>query len=305
MSAHHHHHIENRQTLKISLALVASFMLVEVIGGIATNSLALLADAGHMFSDAISLGLSFFAFTLSSKEPDKKRTFGYQRFEILAAAINATTLIVISLIILFEALRRLFIPEPVLSGGMLVIAMIGLLINLFQAWYMHHHGDTHGNLNLKSAYLHVLSDMFGSLAAIIAALLIMAFNWRWADPIASLIVSLLILRSGWQIMKSVFQVLMEGTPEALSLSKIAKKIQQIKGVMHVHDLHIWTLTSHHYILSCHVVVADDMPINTATQLIAQIENTLLDDDITHVTVQIEGQHSNHHSTDSICTYSHS
>ncbi len=189
---------------------------MEAFGGFITNSLALLSDAGHMLSDSIALGVALLAFTFSEKKVNTGKTYGYRRFEILAAALNGITLIVVSLYIFFEAINRFISPPEVATLGMLIISVIGLLVNILVAWVMMRKSDTENNLNMRGAYLHVISDMLGSIGAIAAALLMMFFNWSWADPLASVIVAALVLRSGYYVTKSALNVLMEGTPARTS-----------------------------------------------------------------------------------------
>lgn len=220
---HSHSHTANKKTLTISLVIITTYMVVEVVGGFLTNSLALLADAGHMLSDAISLFIALMAFKFSSKIADYSKTYGYKRFEILAAVINGATLILISVYIIYEAIERFQSPPEIQSGGMLIVAIVGLLVNVLVAWIMMRGADVKENLNMRGAYLHVISDMLGSVGAIIAALLIMFFGWGWADPLASVIVSILVLRSGYLVTKSSVHVLMEGTPENVEVDKVNEK----------------------------------------------------------------------------------
>ena len=217
--------------------------LLKQIGGIITNSLALLSDAGHMLSDSISLAIALIAFTLGEKAANSKKTFGYKRFEVLAAVLNGVTLVFIALFIFYEAIQRFIYPPQVASSGMLIIAIIGLFVNIVVAWVMLRGGDTEENLNLRAAYLHVISDMLGSVAAIIAALLIMFFNWGWADPVASVIVAILVCISGVRVTNSAIHILMEGTPSNVDLNEITKIIENVKGVKRIYDLHVWTITS--------------------------------------------------------------
>src|SRR4051795_10610584 len=205
---HSHGHSANKKALFLSFLLITAFMVVEVIGGLLTNSLALLADAGHMLSDAAALGLSFFALKLGERKASQVKTFGYKRFEIIAAALNGLTLIIISLYIFYEAFQRFFDPPEVQSTGMLMISVTGLLVNIIAAWILMK-GDKDENLNVRSAFLHVLGDMLGSVGAIVAALMIMFFGWGIADPIASVIVAVLILISGSRVTKDSFHILME------------------------------------------------------------------------------------------------
>ncbi|MCA6439599.1 MULTISPECIES: cation diffusion facilitator family transporter [unclassified Arcicella] len=290
---HSHSHSANKKTLTISLVIITAYMAVEVVGGFLTNSLALLADAGHMLSDAISLFIALMAFKFSSKIADYGKTYGYKRFEILAAVINGATLILISGYIIYEAIERFQNPPEIGSSGMLIVAFVGLLVNVLVAWIMMRGADVKENLNMRGAYLHVMSDMLGSVGAIIAALLIMFFGWGWADPLASIIVSLLVLRSGYLVTKSSVHVLMEGTPENVEVDKVTEKILSTEGVNGIHDLHIWTITSGLNALTCHAVVDEKMTIGESEMLVRKIEHELEHMNIQHVTIQLESAAHKH------------
>lgn len=281
----------------ISFMIISGYMLIEALGGFLTNSLALLSDAGHMLSDAISLGIALLAFTLGEKAANYRKTYGYKRFEILAAVLNGVTLIFIALYIFYEAIQRFQNPADVASTGMLIIASIGLLVNIFVAWMMMRGGNVEENLNMRGAYLHVLSDMLGSIGAIIAALLIIYFGWVWADPLASVIVAALVLRSGYHVTKAGIHVLMEGTPQNVDLDDVIQTIQNTKGIQSVHDLHVWSITSGLNALSCHAVVDDDqLSIADSERLLRQIEKDLEHQNIHHMTIQLEtSAHLHDHS----------
>ncbi|WP_163580594.1 cation diffusion facilitator family transporter [Gracilibacillus saliphilus] len=284
--SHDHHHTNNKKALLISFILISIFMVVEVIGGFLTNSLALLSDAGHMLSDAFALGLSLFAFKLSEKAANAQKTYGYKRFEILAAFINGVTLLAISIYIFYEAYHR-FLEPPNVSPMMLWIAIIGLIVNISVAFILMSGGDTKDNLNMRSALLHVLGDLLGSVGAIIAGLLIMFFNWNMADPIASIIVAALILISGYRVTRDSFHILMEGTPNYLSYEEIENKLVQLDGVINIHDLHVWMITSDFPALSCHMVVEENIDRDLLLKKAAQV---LHDDfEIHHTTIQMEGR----------------
>ncbi|WP_026908412.1 cation diffusion facilitator family transporter [Paucisalibacillus globulus] len=284
---HDHTHGANKKVLLISFIIITLYMIVEAIGGLLTNSLALLADAGHMLSDAISLGIALVAFKLGEKAANYSKTYGYKRFEILAAVLNGVTLILIALFIFYEAIGRFQNPPEVASTGMLIIASIGLLVNILVAWIMMRGGDVEENLNMRGAYLHVISDMLGSIGAIIAALLIIFFGWGWADPLASVIVAALVLRSGFFVTKSGLHVLMEGTPQNVDMENVIQTIKQTKGIQGVHDLHVWSIASGLNALSCHAVVDDKMSIAETEQLLRQIEHDLEHQNIQHSTIQFE------------------
>lgn len=296
---HHHSHTANKRVLRTSLVVIGVFMLIEVAGGLLTNSLALLSDAGHMFSDALSLGISLLAMKLGERSVNRYKTFGYKRFEILAAAFNGLTLLVISLMIAWEAVGRFIQPPPVATTGMLAVSVLGLLVNVWVAWYMLKNSDTEENLNMKSAYLHVLSDLFGSLGAITAAVLMMVFGWQWADPLASVLVAALIARSGWGVMQRASHILMEGTPSDVDLDHITGIIRETDGVEAVHDLHVWSISSGIHALSCHIVVEGSMSVAEAEQIVYRLEHRLAHENIRHVTVQTESR-GHPHGDDLLC-----
>lgn len=293
---HEHTHGANKKTLMISFIIITCYMIIEAFGGFITNSLALLSDAGHMLSDAISLGIALLAFTLGEKAANHSKTYGYKRFEILAAVLNGVTLVLIALYIFYEAIQRFQNPPEIASSGMLIIAILGLLINILVAWIMMRGGDIEGNLNMRGAYLHVMSDMLGSIGAIIAALLIMFFGWGWADPLASMIVAALVLRGGYYIMKSGLHVLMEGTPQNVDVDDVIQTIQTKKGIHSVHDLHVWSITSGLNALSCHAVVDEQMSIAESERLLHQIEHDLIHKNIHHMTIQLETISHQHDNT---------
>lgn len=284
----HHHHTNNKKALLLSFIIITVYMVVEVIGGILTNSLALLSDAGHMLSDAAALGLSFLAITFGARGSSNSKTFGYKRFEILAAFINGITLIVISLYIFWEAYQRFLNPPEVISSGMLIISTIGLLVNIIAA-YILMRGDKDENLNVRSAFLHVIGDMLGSVGAIIAALLIMFFGWSLADPIASIIVAVLIIISGLRVTKDSFHILMEGVPGNLNIEEIRNTLLKMDEVKNVHDLHVWSITSNFPALSCHLVVKE----GTDHQELLKKANMLLHDNfqLEHTTIQLDAEDS--------------
>ena len=218
---HAHAHSTNTRILRVSLAVIAGFMLVEAAAGWLSGSLALLSDAGHMFSDAASLALALFAFKWAEQAANSQKSYGYQRVEILAAALNGLTLVVMAAWILVEAVIRAFKPVPVAGGAMLAVAVLGLLVNLFVAWYMLR-GEK-DNLNMRGAFLHVVGDLLGSVAAVAAGLLIQFYGWNWADLAASAVVALLIGKSGWGVLSGSLHILMEGAPKGTDLVKNCRR----------------------------------------------------------------------------------
>ncbi|TNJ66279.1 cation transporter [Paenibacillus hemerocallicola] len=282
---HHHHGPNNEKGLTIALLITASIMILEFFGGLLTNSLALLSDSGHMLSDAAALALSLVAMWFAVKPAAPNKTYGFYRFEILAALFNGATLFVIAGFIIWEAYERLLNPPTVSSGSMMVIAAIGLLANLGSAWVLMRKGDVKDNINVRSAYLHVLGDALGSVGAIIAGLLMLAFSWYIADPIISVVVALLILKSAWGVIKHAIHILMEGTPVTIDCEDVKRSLLHIHGVRDVHDLHVWTITSGLDSLSCHVLIEDDADSqDVLQQAIHLIERKYK---IMHTTIQVE------------------
>ncbi|MCR8642220.1 cation diffusion facilitator family transporter [Paenibacillus sp. N1-5-1-14] len=288
---HHHNHGAdllrqgNKKGLIFALCITFGIMLLEFFGGLITNSLALLSDSGHMLSDTASLFLSLVAFTVAARAASSKKSYGYHRFEILAALFNGVTLFVIAGFIMWEAYNRFWEPPTVQSGSMMLIALIGLAANLLSAWALMRKGDVHNNVNMRSAYLHVLGDALGSVGAIIAGLVMYFFGWYIADPIISVLVSLLILKSAWGIITHTFHILMEGTPSSINPTAVKQALLNITGTQDVHDLHIWTITSGLDALSCHIRIADP----AQQQLILQQAIHVIKEkfDIDHATIQIE------------------
>jgi cobalt-zinc-cadmium efflux system protein len=291
---HDHQHANNKKSLTIALFITVGILLLELIGGILTNSLALLSDSGHMLSDAGSLALSLIAMWFAQRPPSPRKTFGYYRFEILAALFNGLTLFVAAGLIVWEALDRLSNPPSINSQTMILIASIGLIANLISAWVLMHKGDVKENVNLRSAYLHVLGDALGSVGAIVAGLLMMWFSWYIADPVISVIVAVLILKSAWRVFSHSLHILMEGTPITVDKSKVEEVLTKIPGVINVHDLHIWTITSGLDSLTCHLLVEEKAnPQGILKTAVERIEEHF---SIQHTTIQIETsdfQHANH------------
>ncbi len=285
----------DRRALKIAAVLTAGFMLVEVAGGLITGSLALLADAGHMLSDSFSLVLALFAVSLAARPATSRRTFGFKRAEILAALVNGLLLALVSIWVVVEAIRRLGDPVEVLAGGMLTVAIIGLGVNVLAAWVLYRSSGE--SLNVKAALRHVLADLAGSVGVIIAAVVIMLTGWEAADPIISILISLLIVASAWSILRDSVDVLLEAVPRGLDAEKIGMAMASVPEVEQVHDLHVWEITSGFPSLSAHVLVGKDSDCHAAR---AEIEAVLHDEfEIDHVTLQVEhsgGRRAAHHQS---------
>jgi cobalt-zinc-cadmium efflux system protein len=244
----------SRPALGVTLVLTCAFVVVELVAGFWTGSLALLADAGHILTDAGALALALFATWIASRPPTPAKTYGYYRAEILAALVNALVLLIVAGAILVEAWRRWETPAAVLAGPMAVVAAAGLAVNLACAWLLHHGAGA--SLNVRAAYLEVLSDALSSLATLVAAAVVLATGWTGADPLAGVLIALLIVPRTWSLLKQAVNVLLEGTPPHLELAEIEAAMCAVPGVRRVHDLHVWTLTSGREAMSAHVVVAD-------------------------------------------------
>jgi cobalt-zinc-cadmium efflux system protein len=269
--------------LALVLALAAVYMVAELAGGLWTGSLALLADAGHMLADVAALALSLFAFWLARRPAHSGRTYGYHRAEILAALANGSALVAVALGVGLEAVDRLHHPAAVDALPMLVIAAGGLAVNGVGLWVLREERER--SLNLRGAWLHLLSDALGSAAAIAAGALILAFGWLAADPLASLAIALLIVRSAWSLLRETLEVLMEGAPGHIDVDRVRQAIGGVRGVGSVHDLHVWTITSGRVALSVHVCADESEP---AARLLRSVQARLRDEfGITHSTIQVE------------------
>ncbi len=277
----------DRRPLLIALIITAAFLFTEVIGGLLTNSLALLADAGHMATDVAALGLSLFAIWLASRPATPERSFGFSRAEVLAAMVNAATLVAISFYIFWEAYRRLGEPPKVDSGPMLAVAIAGLLANAASARVLMRGGGHQHNLNTRGAFLHVVGDMLASVGAIVAALVMLATGWHLADPLLSAGIGLLILWSSWKLLRESVDVLLEATPKGINPGVVRTSMPAVDGVSGVHDLHVWTVTSDLIAMSGHVEIT-----GTRHWQDVLVELTVLLRDrfrIAHVTLQPEEQ----------------
>ena len=281
--AHHPHHANEKRILK-ALLLTGIFMLVEVAGGLYAGSLALLADAGHMLTDTAALALAYGAFRLSRRPADQMRTYGYDRFQVLAAFINGLVLFVIVVWIIKEAIERILVPSEVLAIPLLVVATAGLIINLISFKILH--PGSKDNLNIKGALLHVAFDILGSIGAIIAGVVIYFTGWMKIDPILSIFLAAMILPSAWNLVKKATHILMEGTPDSFDVEALkADLVSHIPGLKDIHHVHVWLLTAERPLLSMHATVGD---IKKSEKILLGIKKRLIDEHgINHSTVQIE------------------
>ena len=292
--AHHHHdhaHAgasaagtvpESARRLRIALVLTAVFMIAEVVGGLVSNSLALLADAGHMLTDVAALSLSLFVAWFVRQPGSVAKTYGYLRWEILAAFLNGGTLLLMAAWIVWEALSRLRTPEPLAGGVMLAVAAAGLAVNVAAAWILH--GAHEHSLNVRGAYLHVLSDLLGSVGTIAAALIIRTTGWLAADPIASLLTTALIMRGAWQLVRESVDVLLESAPTHIAPGAVRAQLEAIPGIESVHDLHIWSVTSGVVAMSAHAIVREP---ERHQHVLEHVHDAMRLFGIDHVTVQLE------------------
>ena len=286
MAAHSHSHHGSETRLAIAAALTGLFMVAEVVGGVISGSLALIADAGHMLTDFASLTMAWFAFRLSRRPADWKRTYGFDRFQIIVAFANGLTLFFIAGWIVFEAIQRLIEPVEVLGPVMAVVAAAGLAVNIIAFLVLHGAGAENHNLNMRGAMLHVLGDLLGSVAALVAAGVIILTGWMPADPILSILVALIILRGAWRVVSEAGHILLEGSPPELDVEAlVADLTENIDGVERIHHVHAWSITQERCMVTLHAVIASDL---AATDAISAIKKRLKDDHrIDHATIEVE------------------
>ena len=284
----HHHADMTRGALRQAFLLTVFILLVEAAAGFASHSLALLADAGHVLTDVVALGLAWFAIAQAGRPPDGRRTYGYHRVGILAAMANAGTLIVIVIAIAYEALRRLQNPEPVNGGLVVISALVAIGVNSFIASRLR---GSRRNLNVRAARLHVVGDLAASVGVVIAGAIILLTGWLFADPIVSLGITVLIAVGAVRIVLDTVNVLLEGVPGEIDLNQVRGTIEKTPGIASVHDLHVWSLSGEETALSCHVVVAEDLLAADSEHLVRAVEQAICGlYGIGHTTIQVESCH---------------
>ncbi len=281
--AHHHDHPNSQALLGKAFLLIAGFMLVEVAGGLLANSLTLLADAGHMFLDASALGFSWYAMRLSQRDVDERLSYGYHRWQVLAAFVNGLTLMGLVGWVLIEAYDRLLNPQLMLPLPALVVATIGLIVNMIAFRWLHHAED---NANVRSAMLHVLGDILGSAAAILAALTVWLTGWPYADPLLALVIAAILGRGAWQVLSQSAHILLEGVPDGIDLDAIAARLTaDVPGINDVHHLHAWALTAEKPLVTLHAQADQNFDLE---QVVGQMKTVLSNEfGITHSTIQVE------------------
>jgi len=270
------------RNLRIALVLTAALLVVEVVGGILSNSIALLADAGHMLTDVAALGLALFVAWFSRQPSSPQKTFGYLRWEILAAFVNGATLLLISAWILWQAIIRLRAPEPVSGGLMLAVAVSGLVVNIIAARVLVR-SSSH-NLNARGAYLHVLGDLLASVGTVAAAIAIRYTGWLAADPVASILTTMLIMRGAWQLVRESVDILLESTPAHIPMPAVRSQLEAIPGIESVHDLHVWAVTPAVVAMSAHCIVREP---DQHQHVLGHIHDAMRLFGIEHVTIQLE------------------
>ncbi len=295
-----HSHINEKadKPLKLTLVIVAVIMIAEVVGGILSNSLALIGDAGHMLTDALALGLSLAAITLARRPATLKKTYGYHRAEILAALINGTVLVLISVYIFYEAYQRFSEPPAVNTSLMLIIAIIGLITNLIGMLVLRR--ASHSSLNVRAAFWHIIGDTISSLGVIIAGLIILATGWYIVDAIVSVLIGIIILWGAVRIVREAADILLESVPKHIQMNDVIEAVKSVQGVREMHDIHIWTITSGIYALSAHLLIEDQM-VSQSSEIVADVNQVLKEKlDITHTTIQPECDSC---STGLVCSFS--
>lgn len=281
----HHHPIRTGRVLRWSLLATVVFVVVEFIAGLQAHSLALLSDAGHNFTDALALLLAWVGFFFESRPPDEVKTYGYHRASVLTAFVNALTLLVLAGFIFYESYHRLLNPEPVQEMIMLVVASLGLIVNVSIMWGLRH--DHRHDLNVRAAYVHMLGDALGSIGIIIGAVVIRRTGWHIVDPILSILIALLIVWTAWEIVRDTLNILLEGLPRGMNFESVLRSMCEVPGVRDVHDLHIWSLGTRVHALSCHIMIAD-MPPSESDPILQRINAMLAGHyGIHHTTIQFE------------------
>jgi cobalt-zinc-cadmium efflux system protein len=284
---HHHHHKDiSGKNLLISSLLNLAITIVEIAGGLISNSLALLSDALHNLGDTSAVFIAYMAHLISRKGRTSKKTFGYKRIEILAALFNAIVLIVITSYLFVEAFRRIRHPEPIKGNVMFVVAVVGLLANILSVLLLKR--DSKHNINVRAAYLHLLGDTISSVAVIAGAVFIYFFGWYWIDPLITFIVGLYILKETWVVLKQAVEILMQGTPEDLDLTEVKEALEDLPEIDNIHHVHAWNLNDNEIHFECHVDLNDDIRVSQTEKIKDKIHEILLNKfNITHVTIQYE------------------
>jgi cobalt-zinc-cadmium efflux system protein len=283
--ADNHQHAVRGRNLGFAILLNVGITFAQAIGGIISGSMALLSDAAHNFSDVLSMVISFLANRLAKREATEKQTFGFRRSEILAAFINSATLIIISVIILFEAIQRLVNPVPVSANLVIWLAIAGILVNGISVLFIRN--DSHENMNMKSVYLHLFGDMLISIAVLLGGLAMKYLQWYRIDSIFSIVIAIYLLYLSWGIVRSSLRIIMQFTPEEIDIKKIATEIEKIQGVKNIHHVHVWQINEREMMFEAHIDMSEDMNVSSFEKILFRIKDVLKNYDINHSTIQPE------------------
>ena len=281
----YHHHKVSGRNLGFAILLNIGITLAQAFGGIISGSMALLSDAAHNFSDVLSMVISFLANRLAKREATEKQTFGFRRSEILAAFINSATLIIISVIILFEAIQRLVNPVPISANLVIYLAIAGIIVNGVSVLFIRK--DSHENMNMKSVYLHLFGDMLISIAVLLGGLAMKYLQWYWSDSFFSMAIAIYLLYMSWGIVRSSLRIIMQFTPEDIDVKKIASEIEKIQGVKNIHHVHVWQINEREMMFEAHIDMSEDMNVSSFEKVLHIIEEVLTNYDINHATIQPE------------------
>ena len=293
----HSHSTGTGRKLQISLWVTVLFIVIEFVAGIKAQSLALLSDAGHNFTDALALGLAWFAFYVQGKPPSETKTFGYHRAGVLSAFVNAMTLVVLALFIFYESYDRFLNPRVVSEDIMMVVAAAGLAVNVVVMWALH--ADSRHDINIRGAFVHMLGDALSSVGIVIGAVAISMTGAQWIDPLLSVLIGVLILWSGWDIIRESIHILLEGLPKGMKRHEVCCALRAVNGVVDVHDMHIWSLSSNSHALSCHALI-EDIPPSESKKILGAMNGILAERfHINHTTIQFEHIECEH--AESICS----
>lgn len=283
--ADNHHHEVSGRNLGFAILLNVGISIAQAIGGIISGSMALLSDAAHNFSDVLSMVISFLANRLAKREATEKQTFGFRRSEILAAFINSATLIIISLIILFEAIQRLVNPVPISANLVICLAIAGILVNGVSVLFIRN--DSLENMNMKSVYLHLFGDMLISIAVLFGGLAMKYLQWYWTDSFFSMAIAIYLLYMSWGIVRSSLRIIMQFTPEEIDVKKIASEIEKIQGVKNIHHVHVWQINEREMMFEAHIDMSEDINVSSFEKILYRIKAVLINYDINHSTIQPE------------------
>lgn len=287
MTEHTHHHpLPVGSKLKFGIILTSFILVVEVAGGLLSNSLALLSDAGHVFADIIALSLSWYGVRQAERPPSSRMTFGYHRVGVIIAVVNAISIFAIAVVVFYEAYRRLQQPPEVNSWLMLAAAIVGLSVNIFVAFWLRK--EQQSNLNVRSAFWHALGDALASIGVIIGGIIILLTGWFLVDPIISVLIGFIIVLAAWRIFKEGLRVLLEATPLQVDVTKMINTLSRMTGIKGVHDIHVWSISPEIHAMSCHVLI-DDLPMSQAADIRKRIEEVLRQFHIEHSALQMECQ----------------